>query len=107
MLDRKCPSECQPRLAGGEFGESPQNSPNLATVPEFSRMGESLGHPRIMHKFSTMAPKPSALTALRDPQAGAPGPLDVPYSTPAVPSVARGATHSGRRFRRLATKTYA
>ena len=39
---------------------------------------------RIMHKFSTVAPKPSALTALHSR-----GLLDVPYSTPAVPSVAR------------------
>ncbi len=39
---------------------------------------------RIMHKFSTVPPKPSALTALRSL-----GLLDVPYSTPAVPSVAR------------------
>ncbi len=44
-----------------------------------------------MHKFSTVAPKPSALTALRDPQAGAPMLLDVPYSTPAVPDPQAGA----------------
>jgi len=37
-----------------------------------------------MHKFSTVAPKPSALTALRSLEL-----LDVPYSTPAVLSVAR------------------
>ncbi len=37
-----------------------------------------------MHKFSTVAPKPSALTAFRSL-----GLLDVLYSTPAVPSVAR------------------
>ena len=55
-----------------------------------------------MHRFSTVPPKPSALTALRLLWL-----LDVPYSTPAVPSVARGATHSGRRFRHLVTKTYA
>ena len=45
-------------------------------------VSESLA--RIMHKFSTVAPKPSALTALHSR-----GLLDVPYSTPAVPSVAR------------------
>ena len=44
-------------------------------------------------------------------KAGAPMLLAVQYSTPAVPdpqagAPARGATHSGRRFRRLATKTY-
>ena len=44
-----------------------------------------------MHKFSTVSPKPSALTALRDPQAGAPGLLDVPYSMPAVPDPQAGA----------------
>ena len=33
-----------------------------------------------MHKFFTVAPKPSALTALRSLLL-----LDVPYSTPAVP----------------------
>ena len=37
-----------------------------------------------MHKFFTVTPKPSALTALRSL-----GLLDVPYSTPAVLSVAR------------------
>jgi len=37
-----------------------------------------------MHRFSTVPPKPSALTALRLLWL-----LDVPYSTPAVPSVAR------------------
>ena len=37
---------------------------------------------RTMHKFFTVAPKPSALTALRSL-----GLLDVPYSTPAVTSV--------------------
>ena len=51
---------------------------------------------RIMHKFSTAATKSSTLTALRDPQAGAPGLLNVPYSTFAGASVARGAAHSGR-----------
>ena len=43
-----------------------------------------------MHKFSTAVPKSSALTVLRSLML-----LGVPYSTPAVPSVARGATHSG------------
>jgi len=37
-----------------------------------------------MHKFFTVAPKPSALTVLRFLIL-----LAVPYSTPAVPSVAR------------------
>ncbi len=46
---------------------------------------------RTMHKFSTMAPKPSALTALRDPKAGALGLLDVPYSKSAVPDPQAGA----------------
>ncbi len=32
----------------------------------------------IMHKFSTAATKSSALTVLRDPQAGTPGLLNVP-----------------------------
>ena len=45
----------------------------------------------------------AAPTALRDPQAGAPGLLNVPYSTFAGASVARGATHSDRSFRRFAT----
>ena len=39
----------------------------------------------------------------RDPQVGTPGLLNVPYSTFAGASVARGATHSGRPFRRFAT----
>ena len=39
-----------------------------------------------MHKFFTVAPKPSALTALRSL-----GLLDVPYSTPAVPDPQAGA----------------
>jgi hypothetical protein len=42
-----------------------------------------------MHKFSTVSAKPSALPVLRDPQAGAPGLLKVPYSTFAGASVAR------------------
>ena len=48
-------------------------------IPEFSpcqlcfnSIPSALLVARIMHKFSTMPPKPSALTALRDPQAGAP-----------------------------------
>ena len=44
-----------------------------------------------MHKFFTLAPKPSALTVLRDPQAGAPMLLAVQYSTPAVPDPQAGA----------------
>jgi len=60
----------------------------------------------MMHKFATVSPKPSvvlcALTVFRSLAL-----LDVPYSTSAVLSVARGATHSGRPLRRLATKTYA
>ncbi len=39
-----------------------------------------------MHKFFTVAPKPSALTALRSL-----GLLDVPYSTPAVTDPQAGA----------------
>ncbi len=42
----------------------------------------------MMHKFFTVAPKPSALTALRSLVL-----LDVPYSTPAVTSVARLVRH--------------
>ena len=42
-----------------------------------------------MHKFSTASPKLYILTVLRDPQAGAPGLLCVPYSTLAGASVAR------------------
>jgi len=49
-----------------------------------------------MHKFSTAATKSSVVLfappVLRDPQAG---------------TLARGATHSGRRFRRFVTRTYA
>jgi len=41
---------------------------------------------RIMHKFSTASPKSLVLTVL---------------------GVTRGATHSGRRFRRFVTRTYA
>ena len=44
---------------------------------------------RIMHKFSAASPQSSVLTVLRDPQAGAPGLLSVPYSTLAGASVAR------------------
>ncbi len=44
---------------------------------------------RIMHKFSTASPKSLVLTVLRDPQAGAPGLLSVPYSTLAGASVTR------------------
>ena len=44
---------------------------------------------RIMHKFSTAATKSSALPVLRDPQAGAPGLLNVPYNTFAGASIAR------------------
>ena len=44
---------------------------------------------RMMHEFSTAATKSSALPALHDPQAGAPGLLNVPYSTFAGASVAR------------------
>ena len=42
-----------------------------------------------MHKFSTASPQSSVLTVLRDPQAGTPGLLSVPYSTLAGASVAR------------------
>ncbi len=65
-----------------------------------------------MHKFSTASPKSLVLTVLHDPQAGAPGLLSVPYSTlagadPKAGALARGAAHSGRRFRRFVTRTYA
>jgi len=50
---------------------------------------------RIMYNFFTAATKSSGVrcapTAFRDPQTGA---------------LARGATHSGRRFRRFVTRTY-
>ncbi len=57
-----------------------------------------------MHKFSTAATKSSALAALRDPQAGTPGLLNVPYSTFAgasdpqagAPALARSALSSLR-----------
>ena len=68
---------------------------------------------RIMHKFSTAATKSSGvLHRLCDPQAGAPGLLNVPYSTfagadPQTGAPAGGATKSGRRFRRFVTRTYA
>ena len=42
-----------------------------------------------MHKFSTAATKSSSLPVLRDPQAGAPGLLNVPYGAFAGASVAR------------------
>ncbi len=67
-----------------------------------------------MHKFSTAPTKSSALTArpanagAPDPQAGAPGLLNVLQRVRLrAPSVARGAAHSGRRFRRFVTSTYA
>ncbi len=44
---------------------------------------------RISHTQSTAGADLAASTALRDPQAGAPGLLNVPYSTFAGPSVAR------------------
>ncbi len=44
---------------------------------------------RIMHKFSTASLKSLVLTVLRDPQAGTPGLLSVPYSMLAGASVAR------------------
>ncbi len=68
---------------------------------------------RTMHKFSTAATKSSGvLHRPRDPQAGAPGLLNVANSTfagayPQAGAPRRGATHSGRRFRRLVTRTYA
>ena len=55
---------------------------------------------RIMHKFSTASTKSSGvLHRLCDPQAGTPDPQ--------AGAPARGATHSGRRFRRFVTRTYA
>jgi len=60
------------------------------------------GLARIMHKFSTAAAKSSFLPALHSV-----GLLNVPYSTFAGASVARGATHSGRRFHPFVTRTYA
>ena len=58
---------------------------------------------RISHTPSTASAQSSGLTVLRDPQAGTPGLLNVPYSTFAGASVARGATHSDRPFRRFVT----
>ena len=54
-----------------------------------------------MHKFSTAATKSSGVrcapAALRDPQAGTPGLLNVPYSTFAgAPALARSALSSLR-----------
>ena len=60
-----------------------------------------------MHKFSTAPTKSSALTA-RPANAGAPGLLNVLQRVRLrAPSVARSAAHSGRRFRRFVTSTYA
>ncbi len=61
---------------------------------------------RIMHKFST-APTKSSGVRCAPPALHSVGLLNVPYSTFAGASVARGATHSGRRFRRFVTRTYA
>jgi len=62
---------------------------------------------RIMHKFSTAPTNSSALPAFRSV-----GLLNLPYSTfagadPQAGTPARGATHSGQRFRRFVTRTYA
>ncbi len=67
--------------------------PSIPTSPHFS-------HP--VYCIGVMLRR-AVPTALRDPQAGAPGLLNVPYSTFAGASVARGATHSNRSFRRFAT----
>ena len=45
----------------------------------------------MIHKFSIPASKTSALPVLRDPQAGAPGLLNVPFSTFAVADPQTGA----------------
>ncbi len=60
-----------------------------------------------MHNFSTAAANSYGLPTLRDPQAGTPGLLNVPYSTFAGTSVVHGATHSGRRFHPFVTRIYA
>jgi hypothetical protein len=63
-----------------------------------------------MRKFSTAAPKSSALTALHDPQAGAPGLLNVLQRVRLRGSPTRKRVPpplTGRRFRRFVTKTYA
>ena len=61
--------------------------------------------PHFSHPFYCIGEmiRRAAPTAFRDPQAGAPGLLSVPYSTLAGVSVARGATHSGQPFRRFVT----
>ena len=60
------------------FGDRPKKNPPVLPFFEMSKPlresncpGKNLA--RIMHKFSTAATKSSALTALRDPQASAPG----------------------------------
>ena len=58
---------------------------------------------RIMHKFSTASTKSSGvLHRLCDPQAGT-----LYKQSRTVGEERRGATHSGRRFRRFVTRTYA
>ncbi len=63
---------------------------------------------RIMHRFSTVAPKPSALTVLRDPQAGAPRTprRTVQYACGVLGRAWRNALRTAFSGR-LATKTYA
>jgi len=56
-----------------------------------------------MHKFSTAVPKLSALTVLHSV-----GLLNVLQGVRLRgPTIARGATHSGRPFRHFVTRTYA
>ncbi len=73
-------------------------------ISEFSQSGEPT-LARNMHEFFAVATKPSALAALPDPQAGTPR---APRRAVQHACGALGrAAWSGRRFRRLATKTYA
>ncbi len=65
-------------------------------VKEFFHPGQELA--RISHTQSTAAADMAASTAFRSV-----GLLNVPYSTFAGASVARGAPHSDRSFRRFAT----
>ena len=86
----------------GHPGGSPLNPLTARKVPTktwFLLGGDESGSlARIMHKFSTAAAKSSVLTALHSVVL-----LNVPYSTFAGTSVARGAAHSGRPFRRFVT----
>ncbi len=63
---------------------------------------------RIMHKFSTAAQKSSTLPALRDPQGGAPGLLNVLQRVRLRGPLSRVAQRTQLvAFRHFVTRTYA